>query len=115
MSSALPEKERAVKRGTIIIEDEVYIGPHCTITIPQRGPDAIRIGKGSVIGAYSYIDHDVPPDTVTHPVQITVETKRGEEGQGHPIVDLPTDLTRQLLQYLTERGFLKLAEKTSIH
>lgn len=69
MSSTIPEEKRNIKRGTIIIEDDVYIGPHCTITIPQVGPDKITIGHGSIIGAYSYIDKDIPPEMIVHPVQ----------------------------------------------
>ncbi len=96
MSSALPESQRAIKRGTIIIEDEVYIGPHCTITIPQTGSDKITIGKGSVIGAYSYIDHDISPNTIIHPVQAFIWSKLDHPEESG--ISLPKVLQEELLK-----------------
>jgi acetyltransferase-like isoleucine patch superfamily enzyme len=42
------------KKGRIVIGDDVMIGSHCTI-MPN-----VRIGNNVVIGAYSYIDKNVP-------------------------------------------------------
>jgi acetyltransferase-like isoleucine patch superfamily enzyme len=76
MSSAMPESERAVKRGTIIIEDDVYIGPHCVVTLPQIGPNTLTIGHGCIIGAFSFIDKSVGPNLVVHPEQKLIYKNR---------------------------------------
>jgi len=44
--------------GPIIIEDDVWIGANCTIL------HNVRIGKGSVIGANSLVNKDVPPYSI---------------------------------------------------
>lgn len=41
--------------GPVVIEDDVFIGPHCVI-LPN-----VRIGKGSVIKAGTVVSRDVPP------------------------------------------------------
>ncbi len=43
---------------TVIIEDDVFIGPHCVI-LP-----GVKIGKGSVIQAGTVVSRDVPPYTL---------------------------------------------------
>ena len=43
--------------GEVIIEKDVYIGPHCVI-LPN-----VRIGEGSVIKAGTVVTKDVPPQT----------------------------------------------------
>jgi acetyltransferase-like isoleucine patch superfamily enzyme len=40
-------------RGPIIIEDDVWIGANCTIG------DGVRIGKGAVVAANSFVNKDV--------------------------------------------------------
>lgn len=40
-----------------IIEDNCYIGPYVIIT------KGVRIGKGSVIGAFSLVNKDIPPSS----------------------------------------------------
>ena len=52
---------------TIRVQDDVYIGPSCTI-LPN-----VTIGRGSVVAAGSVVNQSVPPGTVVqgnpaHPV-----------------------------------------------
>jgi len=47
--------------GKVVIEHDVFIGPHCVI-LPN-----VQIGKGSVIKAGSVITRDVPPYTFWGP------------------------------------------------
>ncbi len=47
-----------VSAGPIVIEDEVWIGAHSTVT------DGVRIGRGAVIGAGSVVTHDVAPNEI---------------------------------------------------
>lgn len=48
----------AQSRGSIVVEDHVWIGVRCTIL------SGVRIGKGSIIGAASVVTRDVPPYSV---------------------------------------------------
>jgi acetyltransferase-like isoleucine patch superfamily enzyme len=66
MTSALPENKRDVVRGKIVMEDDVWIGPHTTITVSPKSP-TVTIGRAAVIGAYSYIDKNVQPNAVIIP------------------------------------------------
>jgi acetyltransferase-like isoleucine patch superfamily enzyme len=74
MSSALPENMRTVVRGKIIMEDDVWIGPHTTITVSPKN-STITMGKGAVIGAYSYIDKSIPSNRVIVPNKKAKERK----------------------------------------
>ncbi|XAM01724.1 acyltransferase [Phycisphaeraceae bacterium D3-23] len=44
----------SISRGPIVIEDDVWLGAHCTIT------DGVTIGQGAVVGANSVVTKDVP-------------------------------------------------------
>jgi len=51
------------KRGSehskrVVIEDDVFVGPHCVIM------PGVRIGKGAVIQAGTIVTRDVPPFTL---------------------------------------------------
>jgi acetyltransferase-like isoleucine patch superfamily enzyme len=46
---------RALNTGKVVIENDVFIGPHCVI-LPN-----VRIGQGSVIQAGSVVSQNVPP------------------------------------------------------
>lgn len=48
---------RQASNGKVIIENDVFIGPHCVI-LPN-----VRIGQGSVIKAGSVVSRNVPPHT----------------------------------------------------
>ena len=51
-------REQGHKSGEIVIEDDVWIGANCIIM------PGITLGKGSVIGANSFVNKDVEPYTV---------------------------------------------------
>lgn len=61
--------------GTVIIEDDVWIGANCVIT-----PD-VRIGRGAVVGAGAVVTRDVAPLAVVGGVPARVIGRRGERGQ----------------------------------
>ena len=44
--------------GTVVIEDDVFVGPHCVI-LPN-----VRIGEGAVIQAGTVVSQNVPPRTL---------------------------------------------------
>lgn len=44
--------------GSVIIENDVWIGANCVVT-----PD-VRIGRGAIIGAGAVVTHDVDPFTI---------------------------------------------------
>lgn len=47
-----------VQRAKIVVEDDVWIGAHCTILA------GIKIGRAAIIGAGAVVNKDVPPYTV---------------------------------------------------
>lgn len=49
---------QAVSNGTVVIEDDVFIGPHCVI-LPN-----VRIGEGAVVQAGTVVTQNVPPRTL---------------------------------------------------
>ena len=48
---------RAASNGKVIIENNVFIGPHCVV-LPN-----VRIGEGAVVAAGSVVSRNVPPHT----------------------------------------------------
>lgn len=52
---------RAESNGKVIIEKDVFIGPHCVI-LPN-----VRIGEGAVIKAGTVVSKNVPPRTFLGP------------------------------------------------
>lgn len=61
MNDASPENKRKIRRGPIIIKKNAYVGSHSLI-LPN-----VTIGEYAVVGAFSYIDKDVPSRLITHP------------------------------------------------
>ena len=49
--------QQARTHGTVVIEKDVFVGPHCVI-LPN-----VRIGEGSVIKAGTVVTQSVPPRT----------------------------------------------------
>lgn len=62
------------KQGTygkpIVIEDDVWIGAHCTIL------GGVRIGSHSVIGAHSLVTRDIPPYSIAYGIPCKVQKSR---------------------------------------
>lgn len=50
--------KRPTSSGKVVIEKDVFIGPHCVI-LPN-----VRIGEGAVIKAGTVVSHRVPPHVV---------------------------------------------------
>lgn len=61
MNDASTDEERAVRTGNITLGEYSYVGQHATIM------PGVTIGDWAVIGAYSYIDKDVPANTIIMP------------------------------------------------
>lgn len=54
----------------IYIMDDAYVGAYSTIC------PGVRIGEGAVIGAYSYIMKDVPPNTIIRFKPMKLQSER---------------------------------------
>ena len=52
---------RVQHKGTVVIEKDVFIGPHCVI-LPN-----VRIGEGAVIKAGTVVSRNVPPHALWGP------------------------------------------------
>jgi len=66
----VPIKEQGVFGRPIVIEDDVWIGAHCTII------GGVRIGAHSVIGAHSLVDRSIPPYSIAYGVPCQVRKSR---------------------------------------
>jgi galactoside O-acetyltransferase len=55
MVDGLPEGHALGLYGKLVIEDDVYVGAHCTVL-----PD-ITVGEGAILGAGSLVNKDVEP------------------------------------------------------
>jgi len=67
----IPVWKQDVNGKSIIIEDDVWIGSHCTILA------GVRIGAHSVIGAHSLVTRDIPPYSVAYGIPCKVKKTRG--------------------------------------
>ena len=56
-----PRRDNEPDPPQVIIEEDVFVGPHCVI-LPN-----VRIGRGSVIKAGSVVTRDVPPGSFWGP------------------------------------------------
>lgn len=65
MNDVVAEKTVSV-RGSITLGKGAYIGSNAVICVSEKNPN-IHIGDRAVIGALSYVDHDVEARTVVHP------------------------------------------------
>jgi acetyltransferase-like isoleucine patch superfamily enzyme len=73
MNDVVAEKSIAV-HGSIEIGKGAYVGSNAVICVSRKNPH-IHVGARAVIGALSYIDHDVEANTIIRP-KATFETKR---------------------------------------
>jgi len=67
----------SISRGPIVIEDDVWIGAHCTIT------DGVTIGRGAVVGANSVVTRDVPAYAIVAGVPAKQIADRREKQADH--------------------------------
>lgn len=61
-------KRTDVLRGSITLKEGAVVASNAIVCVSKRFPN-ITIGEFAVIGAGSYIDHDVPPRTIIYPVK----------------------------------------------
>lgn len=66
----IPIRKQGIRGKPIVIEDDVWIGAHCTII------GGVRIGAHSVIGAHSLVTRDIPPYSVAYGVPCKVRRSR---------------------------------------
>lgn len=48
--------------GKVVIGEDAMIGSHCTIM------PGVTIGQGAIVGAHSFVKHDVPAHAIVHGV-----------------------------------------------
>jgi acetyltransferase-like isoleucine patch superfamily enzyme len=58
------------KRGAVVLERNCRVGSH-SIIMP-----GVTVGENAVVGAFSYITHDVAPNTLVYPKQELIVKKR---------------------------------------
>jgi galactoside O-acetyltransferase len=79
----IPIRNQGLHGNPIVIEEDVWIGAHCTIL------GGTRIGAHSVIGAHSLVKGDIPPYSVAYGVPCKVHRSRiqtrNSEVQAKPI------------------------------
>lgn len=74
MNDAAPESKRAIRKGPIICKQNCFVGSNSTIM------PGVTIGKFAVVGSGSYIDKNVPDNTIIIPKQnFTVKLRRHKE------------------------------------
>lgn len=61
------------KKGKIIIKENARIGTHSTIM------PGVTIGKNALVGAYSFVNKNIPDDSVAFGIPIQI--KKSEEDQ----------------------------------
>ena len=75
MADRAPEHERKIVRGTIEIGSNCFIGANSVVCVSHMNPNIV-IGDGTVIGALSYVDRSVPPQTIGWGIPFTAKKKR---------------------------------------
>ncbi|MEF8848255.1 MAG: acyltransferase [Candidatus Thermoplasmatota archaeon] len=58
------------KKGKIIIKENARIGTHSTIM------PGVTIGKNALIGAYSFVNKNIPDDTIAFGVPVKIKNKK---------------------------------------
>lgn len=66
----LPMKDQGVTRGSIIIEDDCWLGAGCSVLA------GVRVGHGSIIAAGAVVTKDVPPLSIVAGVPARVVRQR---------------------------------------
>ncbi len=63
------------KAGKVVIEEGACIGSH-SVVMP-----GITIGAGSIVGAFSFVNRDVPPGVIALGVPVKVTRKKDERSE----------------------------------
>jgi acetyltransferase-like isoleucine patch superfamily enzyme len=58
------------KIGKVIIEEGAKVGSHSVIM------PGVTIGRNAIVGAFSFVTHDIPPDVIAYGVPAKVAKKR---------------------------------------
>jgi len=58
------------KKGKILIKENARVGTHSTIM------PGVTIGKNSVIGAYSFVNQNIPDNTIAYGVPAKIKRKK---------------------------------------
>ena len=58
------------KKGAVVLKKNCRIGSHSVIM------PGVTVGENAVVGAFSYISHDVPANTIVYPKQELVRKDR---------------------------------------
>lgn len=62
------------KNGPVILKKNCRLGTHCVVM------PGVTIGENSVIGAFSFVNTDIPPNVVAYGVPVKIQRKMtGEE------------------------------------
>jgi len=60
------------KKGKIILKENCKIGTHSSIM------PGVTVGKNSIVGAHSYVNKDIPSNTLAYGIPIKIIKKRDE-------------------------------------
>jgi acetyltransferase-like isoleucine patch superfamily enzyme len=66
----IPMKEQGVTRGTIVIEDDCWLGANCSVL------SGVRIGRGAIVATGAVVTKDVPPYSIVGGVPAKVIRSR---------------------------------------
>ncbi|MBU2266423.1 MAG: acyltransferase, partial [Candidatus Omnitrophica bacterium] len=61
------------KSGKVILEENCKIGSH-SVVMP-----GVRVGRNSVIGAFSFVNKDIPDNTVAFGIPVRIIKRRGKK------------------------------------
>ncbi|MBU2473826.1 MAG: acyltransferase [Candidatus Omnitrophica bacterium] len=61
------------KSGKVILEENCKIGSH-SVVMP-----GVRVGRNSVIGAFSFVNKDIPDNTVAFGIPVRIIKRRGRK------------------------------------
>lgn len=75
MNDAVSDKEVEIIRGSVTLEEGAVVASNAVVCVSARCEDIV-IGKFSVIGALTFIDESIPPNTVVRNAKFHVTEPR---------------------------------------
>jgi len=57
------------KKGTVVIKENARLGTHSTVM------PGVTVGKNSIVGAYSFVNKNIPDNTIAYGVPIKIIRK----------------------------------------